>query len=785
MPVVTRWCLFALSLLLVLVTAASCSSDPDAPEGESSPDRQGSSSPTPFDADPYDYIAGSGTAKMAAVLDTIESRVQADPTGSFHLNTARADHWLALMQEADSVSQRQQYHYAYAQDLLLAGETESALYELAAFMDDAGISLYRLNQRTKPVFDLLATSYLRMGALENAADGHSPRSYILPIAGSGLHTEQAGARRAAALLTELLRRVPQDLQSRWLLNIAHMMLGQYPEDVPERYLIPGIGAKENTPIQSFANVAGPLGVDHDALGGGVSIDDFNGDGFLDIFTTSHALDHPVRLYLNDGDGGFVDRTKAAGLENITGGSNTAHADYDNDGDVDILVLRGGGLGDQGEYPNSLLRNKGDGTFDDVTYAAGLATYHPTQTAAWGDFNQDGWLDLFVGNESGLVFDLLTGRPSDEVRARRPSALYLNNRDGTFTDVAEQVGIRLDAHVKGADWGDVNNDGRPDLYVSVLGGKNHLYINQGGTSAADWTFTETAEAAGVQAPLFGFSTWFWDVDNDGDDDLFVSSYDMRYRGYIPRIVAAEMMNKPHGVDPPRLYQNNGDGTFTEATKAAGLGTALFSMGANYGDIDNDGYQDFYAGTGAPDLRALVPNRLFHNQNGTRFQEVSYAAGVAHIQKGHAVAFADLDRDGDQDIYAVMGGTLEGDAYPNVLFENPGHGHNWITLILEGRTANRSAIGARVRLVITDAQGTRRTIHRTVSTGGSFGASSLQQEIGLGTATQIDTLTVTWPNADRTTQTFEQVRANQIVKLTEGADALEAMPRPAAPFKSSGS
>jgi len=156
-------------------------------------------------------------------------------------------------------------------------------------------------------------------------------------------------------------------------------------------------------------------------------------------------------------------------------------------------------------------------------------------------------------------------------------------------------------------------------------------------------------------------------------------------------------------------------------------------------------------------------MFRNAQGNRFQDISAAGGVGHLQKGHAISFGDLDHDGDQDVYAVMGGAFEGDVFHNVLFENPGHGHHWVTLRLEGTASNRSAIGARIQVTVAEA-GTTRTIHRVVSTGGSFGASSLQQEIGLGAADAIEQITVIWPSG--TTQQFMGVPMNQIVRLVEG-------------------
>ncbi|MBM3775966.1 MAG: CRTAC1 family protein, partial [Acidobacteria bacterium] len=188
------------------------------------------------------------------------------------------------------------------------------------------------------------------------------------------------------------------------------------------------------------------------------------------------------------------------------------------------------------------------------------------------------------------------------------------------------------------------------------------------------------------------------------------------------------------------------------------------------VDNDGWPDMYLGTGAPDLAMLVPNRMFRNAGGKVFQDITTAAGVGHLQKGHGVAFGDLDNDGDQDIYEGMGGAYTGDAYWSVLFLNPGNRNRRITLQLEGVRSNRSAIGARIRIRVQTPAG-ERDIHAGVSTGGSFGGSSLQQEIGLGDAKAIREIEIAWP-ASGTRQIFKSVEMDQILKIKE--DASEPVP-----------
>jgi ASPIC and UnbV/FG-GAP-like repeat len=206
---------------------------------------------------------------------------------------------------------------------------------------------------------------------------------------------------------------------------------------------------------------------------------------------------------------------------------------------------------------------------------------------------------------------------------------------------------------------------------------------------------------------------------------------------------------------------------DVTAAAGLYKVLQAMGSNFGDLDNDGWLDFYVGTGDPDLSTVIPNRMFRNAGGRKFQEVTASGGFGHLQKGHGVSFADLDNDGDQDIYIVMGGAFPGDLAHNALFLNPGHGNHWITLKLQGVRSNRAAIGARIRVIVATADG-ERSIYKTVGSGGSFGASPLRQEIGLGQATAIRRIEIFWPVTGQS-QVLDGVTMDRFYTVREGAGA----------------
>ena len=252
---------------------------------------------------------------------------------------------------------------------------------------------------------------------------------------------------------------------------------------------------------------------------------------------------------------------------------------------------------------------------------------------------------------------------------------------------------------------------------------------------------------------GCGVAFFDYDNDGWLDIFLVNGTRFETAW------------PAGEAPvSRLYKNNRDGTFTDITVKAGLVKTGWGQGVCAGDYDNDGWDDLYVSTGAADYRALMPNRMFRNAAGGAFQDVTTAAGVGHLQKGGGVSFGDVDGDGDLDLYVVVGGEFPGDGFLDALFINPGNGNHWVTLRLAGVRSNRSAIGARLALRLRTAEGTRE-IHRVVGSGGSFGASTLQQEIGLGQATSIERATVRWPSG--ATEEFTELPMDAVLALREGA------------------
>jgi hypothetical protein len=689
--------------------------------------------------------------KMAELLERITR--EADPLRNPFRNAESAYLLKSMLAAETDPKKALEIRMRLGWALLNAGDCAGALINYEAIMAAMdGLQVSAADRREPEWLTFKAMCYMRMGENDNCLGQHNAESCMFPVRGSGVHTLQRGSRGAVEVLTEILGKYPGDLRARWLLNIASMTLGEYPGQVPPQWLIDPSHFASDGDVGRFPDIAGRVGLDLAGLAGGVVLEDFDGDGFLDLMVSSWNLRGQLRLFHNNGDGTFTDRTEEAGLLGLTGGLNLIHADYNNDGHMDVLVLRGAWLGSEGHYPFSLLRNNGDFTFTDVTEEAGLLRFKPTGSAVWFDYNNDGWLDLFVANET---------KDGD----RCPCELFRNNGDGTFTECAAENGVDFVGYFKAAVSADFNNDGRPDLYLSRLDGPKILLRNDGpaGPDASPrgrWRFTDVAEAAGVTDPPTTFSCWFFDYDNDGWPDIFICGYALTDVGDA----AADYLGLPYGGQRAKLYRNNRDGTFADVTRECGLDKLLLGMGANFGDLDNDGWLDFYVGTGNPDLSVLIPNRMFHNAQGRRFEDVTTSGGFGQLQKGHGIAFGDINNSGTQDIYSVVGGAVEGDRYRHQLFANPGHGNAWLKLRLEGVRTNRAAIGARIRVVVATG-GAEREIHRTVGSGGSFGASTLRQEIGLGRADAIRRVEIRWP-VTGATQVLTGLEPGRCYQVREG-------------------
>lgn len=721
---------------------------------------------------PANLATGGGHEQMIQTLQEISRKIDVPTNG--YAAKAKLVYLDQVITTATNAGDRITAEMRKGMILLEYGDEAKAVEIFEKILDAVGN-----NPKARyPTLYWLGTAYLRLAERTNCVSGHNADACILPLRAAGIHKDKSPSKKAIETFEKFLSEAPDDpnyYDGVWLLNIAYMTIGEYPGKVPGKWLLPNLDKPEYA-MKPFVDMATGLNIMANSRAGGSIIEDFNSDGFLDMVISGWDIGEDRMYYFqNNGNGTFTNQSQTSGLANFTGGLNIQQTDYNNDGHLDIWVLRGawqGQFGPFGEQPNSLLRNNGNGTFTDVTFETGLLALCPTQASTWSDFNQDGWLDVFIGNEN------LPG-----VGKTYASQLYINNQDGTFSEMALAAGLDIKMFIKGVTSGDYDNDGWPDMFLSSMDGRRILLRNKavkGKTPA----FEDVSARAGFNDEKFrSFPTFFFDYDNDGWLDLFVCNYD--FEKSLSYYFAIEALGK--GKDEisgkPVRYHNNGDGTFSNATQSLGMNRTAFAMGANFGDFNNDGFLDFYLGTGNPSYQSIVPNKLFMNIGGMKFADGTVSSRTGNIQKGHGVSIADIDNDGDQDIHIEMGGAYRGDAYPNAMYLNPGQNrNNWIYLKIEGTKSNRASIGAKITVKFRE-NGASRMVYRELNSGGSFGASPLRREIGIGSATVVDEISIHWP-VSGITQVLTNVEPNQLLHIIEGKEGAVQLPLQKVTFNSGG-
>jgi hypothetical protein len=542
--------------------------------------------------------------------------------------------------------------------------------------------------------------------------------------------------------------------------------------------------------------------------GGITAVDYDNDGLYDLFIPDGV---ESKLYRNRGDGTFEDVTEQAGLAGLDGVSVALFADYDNDGFKDLFVSRT-------FKPNQLFHNNGDGTFTDVTRQSGIGADCCTTVAAWADYDNDGFLDLYVGRYIDPRKDIPT---TFYARNGEPNQLYHNNGDGTFTNVTEKAGVGDRGLCLGVVWGDFNDDGYPDLYVINDFGRKTLYRNNGNGTFTDITIRSNTLAYGA-----GMSASFVDYDNDGRFDFYVTHIRSEHAWFaetptIRRHILRSLTEGTWKSDWPvyleivrqtglnfleafqqmasgnTLLRNLGNGTFQNVTEKANANPPGWFWGACFADFDNDGWQDVYAANGwvynqpGTELEleflynVVVHQRLYksgvlfdparfgdsswhgwqrnrylrNNRDGT-FSEIGHATGSDLLLNSRGVAVADFWNRGVMDI-AVAASTDRHALLKNVAVLN----RNWLEIELVGTVSNRDAVGTRVTLYAGGLQQSREVV-----LGDSYGSqSSLRLHFGLDQCDKADKLIVRWP-CSKLVQTFENVAANRIIQITEGESAL---------------
>lgn len=500
------------------------------------------------------------------------------------------------------------------------------------------------------------------------------------------------------------------------------------------------------------------------MGSGAGFADIDNDGDIDLYIvnipgpfTQNGKTHKGNanaLYLNNGDGTFTDITRAAGVGHQGFGMGCVFADYDGDADLDLYLTNYG--------ENVLYRNNGNATFTDVTDAAGVGCELWSTGAAFADVDGDTDLDLYVCNYVTYDLEELEQMKEESLQSGKPvpSALnphvfepqdnvfYRNDGDGTFTDATAEVGIAAGGgRSMQAVFSDFDNDNDLDLYVANDTTTNHIYRNDG---SGNFTDVSTASWAADFRGSMGLTAG--DYDADGDIDLFMSHWvdeeNALYRNLFAEDGATGQIRFVDESYTSLLAE--------ESIKQIGWGTALF-------DYDNDGDLDIFVTNGStfqelnrPEVLIPQADMLFRNNGDETFTNVSQEAGIAALplRVGRGAAFGDYDNDGDVDIFIV-----NNHAPPTLLRNEGGNRSNWVYVKLVGTGANRDAIGAKIQVKTAD-----QTQVREIYAGESYmSANSFVAKFGVGDATQIETLQVTWQNGE--TQKLHNVPANQRIRITQ--------------------
>ncbi len=498
---------------------------------------------------------------------------------------------------------------------------------------------------------------------------------------------------------------------------------------------------------------------HEIMSGGGLFLDYDNDGWLDAFivdggsltdsATASRARH--RLFHNKGNGTFEDVSAPSGIAHHGYGMGACAADYDNDGFIDLYVTALGG--------NTLYHNERGLSFADVTKAAGVGAASFPSSCAFGDVDRDGHVDLFVVNyvDARLDNNVFCGNAARQIRDYchplnfKPlsNLLYRNNGNGTFTDISRESGVgALRGNGLGVVIADYDDDGWPDIFVANDTTPNFLLHNTGKGAFVDAALVAGVSVASDGKPRAGMGADFGDVDGDGDLDLFVTN---------------------HELETHTLFRNMGKGLFGDATDEAGLTRPTLpfvGFGTAFLDFDNDGDLDIATVNGhvinhpelvRPGARAAQRKLLFANDGRGRMREIGGQAGPGFADEriGRMLATGDIDNDGDLDLLVTNNG-----ADAQVLRNELAPGTNAITLTLAGVKSNRSATGTRIRATA----GTRLFV-REVKAGSSYqGQNDLRQHIGLGTAARADRVEIRWPSG--ATDTLTAVAAGQRITVTEG-------------------
>jgi FG-GAP-like repeat/ASPIC and UnbV len=642
------------------------------------------------------------------------------------------------------------------------GESESKLFWLA-------MSYMRYAEADNCLFKLLGNA---QASMEQGAGRHCchKKGHLCCLPLRRFHDKPEASRKAAKSFERLLDRyAPRNRLYQWLLNFSHMTLNSFPEGVPVRYQIASnfIDAfygerarktEEELSYLRFEERGEDFAVNLYGTGRGVAVEDFDKDGYLDIVTGGGFEE--VRYFRNLRGERFVDVTEEVGLAGIKQPFMITAADYDNDGWQDLFICRPFGR-------FQLFQNNRDGTFRDVTESSGLlgplseGDIAATWVPAWGDVNNDGYLDLFLA-QWGLKLPFVRGLMA---KPRMDSKLFINE-GGHFVDRTKEYGLASivkDQYFIGATFGDYDGDGYPDLFLSSpTRNASVLLKNVQGRRFEKTDLIRRAEG--------GFVAAFVDLNHDGRLDIFQA-------GFADATTSTEMavfgdhLSSYHSGHSAVFLQSE-DGRFVERSDIFDM--PMGTMGASFGDINNDGAYDFYLGTGDPEGWFVLPNLMYMGQTeGTkcvpRMRNVSMINGFGTIQKGHGIVFFDFDNDGRQDIFSSLGGMWPADRWPSQLLVNRSQLTNtWVKIRLRGRQTNYFGVGCMIKVTAKNSKAEEITRYYHMDNKTGFGSAPYLAHIGLMDAVRIESVRVYWPVSRRWETYTADLNAMTILEEGTGVD-----------------
>lgn len=667
--------------------------------------------------------------------------LQAIPDRYYYLNSLRAQAY-ANIENSVIGTQRIQFLYNYASELLYSGKTSECRAKLYQLLDVMQFDEDDIQKDNAPIHLLIGLSYIYEALSKENHESYST-FFQLKKEYNIKESSLILIKQSKETFEKLAQLFPDDKYYRWINKLLDSWInGRYmfEESIQDDWNMDKLRFKES------ANITG---IRHKGMIGGICVADFNKDGYYDFFSGSIGLNDALFYYEGNSDGIFTLQSKEALLEGSIGGGSIIQGDFNNDGFPDVYIVRGGTLSLNGRQPNSLLKNNGDGTFIDVTEQAGLLDFYPGNHAHFVDFNNDGYLDIFVANESLTSY----------FRNAIPSQLFQNNGDGSFTEVSKKYGLDISQMIKGSIWLDINNDGLLDLYLSIEGDKNRLFLNKGYQSPDDkWLFEPISDAAGASLPIQSGYCVANDFNQDGWEDIFVF-------GTKPNEVTSFYLNpfmeNPSSTFEPILFLNKGDGSFQKADSTWMIDYDLMVLGGASGDLDNNGYPDIYTGNGNSHIQTMIPNTLLRN-SGRSLPVDSSPSGTSFLYKTYSAQMVDINFNGKLDIMASSGGFFEFERQTPLLMLNESESSgSWIQIQLEGTSANKQGIGSLIQVITKGHDGKKHNWFHRISTNQSPSVA----HIGLGQAKEIAEIKINWPDANGNVQIIKDVSLNKPIKIKQ--------------------